>query len=123
MVRTVVDDFFNFKRKDKEFLERLRKLQDISKRREVLYEELNNFLKLYNVSKSEISEFSARGLNLFLYSQYLFQKEEKIDFGLCENFKMWYNKEGEQMRCKSKKEYHQINCFGKKDKCEIIKRE
>ncbi len=122
MVRTIVDDFFKYKRRDENFMKLLKSAGDVEKRKEILYKELERFITSYNLSKSEIGELALQSENPFLYSQYLFQTEENIDFELCEYFRMWYNARGEQKRCAFKKEYHQIDCFGDRRRCKYQKK-
>ncbi len=119
MARTVIDDFFKYMKKNEEFMKILKSKKSVEERKKFLYDELEKFLKSYNLSKSGVGEFVFQNMNVFLYTQYLFQNKENVNFGICEYFKMWYNKRGEQRRCKLKKGYHQINCFGDLKKCEM----
>ncbi len=51
------------------------------------------------------------------YLAYLLQSKEGINFGLCKNIKMWFNKAGFQYRCQREETAIPVNCFGVLSKC------
>ncbi len=118
MVTTPIDKFCNYYRKKEEFLRELNSIQNVEERRRRLLEELNCFMVNYNVTKASLAEYElfSGHRHAGLYALYLFQKTTGIDFNICEHFKMWYNRHGEQQRCEK---IGRVRCLGDTRNCEL----
>jgi len=113
MVSTFIDKMCKELKRFK-LLELLKNENEIDKKIKKLDEILINF----NITKCSLKDLDFYQENGSFYLIYLIQNDG-IDFGICKNFKMWYNKNGEQRRCKLLGN-KQVNCFGNKNKCELL---
>jgi hypothetical protein len=113
MVVTFIDKVYK-ELKKYGVLDLLKEASDIGER----IKKLNEILINWNVTKCQLFELDFFQDYGSLYLEFLLQNESGINFGICENFKMWYNRQGVQMRCKNLKN-KQVMCFGNKNKCEI----
>ena len=82
---------------------------------------LNDILVDMNVTKNTICGVEMEHPGSILYLQYLLQLNHGINFGICEFFKVWKNREGWQYRCrldKGKNRRIQVRCQGSLSRCE-----
>ena len=83
---------------------------------------LNNILMNMNVTKCSLSDLESENPHASLYLTFLLQSEDGIYFDLCEHFKMWYNRNGEQKRCRFNTGPIQVACYASLDRCENFKK-
>lgn len=82
---------------------------------------LDNLLIEMNITKSTIHDIEISFSGAILHLKYILQSNNNINFGLCNDFKMWENKTGWQYGCrldKGKEERIQVYCYGNFKKCE-----
>jgi len=82
---------------------------------------LENIVVNMNVTKSTLADIDNEYPGTILYLKYLLQHNHNINFGICEYFKVWENREGWQYRCrldKGKGRRIQVWCYGNLTKCE-----
>ena len=61
---------------------------------------LNDLVIELSITKCTLTDLDFQNPGTSLYLTYILQKNEDIQFGFCEMFKMWKNKEGWQYGCK-----------------------
>lgn len=82
---------------------------------------LDNLLIEMNITKSTIYDIEISFSGAILHLKYILQSNKNINFGLCDDFKMWENKKGWQYGCrfdKGKGKRIQVYCYGNFKKCE-----
>lgn len=79
---------------------------------------LNKQVEITNIAKCDLSDIEKEYPGGTTYLMYLLQSEQNINFGLCQNFKIWYNRQGCQTRCK-KALQSRVYCEGLIKKCSL----
>lgn len=83
--------------------------------------ELNEIMIDMNITKSQLFQIEIEYPGTVLHLSYLLQKHEEIPFDICENYKVWKNKEGWQYGCRFDKGLQkriQVHCKGRVSFCE-----
>ena len=81
---------------------------------------LSELIRTVNIAKCELFDLDVENPFGSLYLMYLLQSKDKIPFGICESFKIWYNlEEGVRMSCIKKGNAYL--CKGLAKKCNIKK--
>jgi len=114
MVKTLANEIF------KEM--KLRQLMDTFKREDKNGNKsiLEGHLIEINITKCSMSDLDINEPGELHYLQYLLQSEGGINFGICEFYKVWKNKEGWQYGCyfdKGKGKRIQVGCDGFQNQC------
>jgi hypothetical protein len=84
---------------------------------------LDDILSDMNITKCTIRDVETSNPGAILHLEYLLQSQHNINFGLCDFFKVWRNKEGWQYGCmfdKGKNKRIQVYCYGSVFKCERV---
>jgi hypothetical protein len=63
---------------------------------------LSSALETVNIQKGDLLSLDMEISEGSLYLMYLLQKNDKISFGICKEFKIWFNLEGPRMCCNRK---------------------
>ncbi len=80
------------------------------------YKELSEIVKKANIGKAEINDLDNEIQFGSIYLAYLVQKNHDINLGLCEDYKIWNNRNGTRMCCSEKKGNAYI-CKGNENNC------
>lgn len=113
MVKRLSDEIFRNIRGDSTY-KRIDDIQSIPERIEVISMSLTEL----NITKSTLSDVETSETGTSSHLLYLLQEDSGIDLGLCPYYKLWYNRIGEQRRCRFNEGPVQVYCFGKIEKCE-----
>ncbi|MBI3190779.1 hypothetical protein HYZ41_03685 [archaeon] len=79
---------------------------------------LNYVVMEMNITKCSLSDLDIDRPGSVHHLVFLIQDMYKVDMGICPFYKMWYNKNGQQNRCRFNKGPVQVDCSGYKNMCE-----
>ena len=107
MVQSPID-YIHKEIKFRGFIEKLKSGKSVKEKVRIL----NDAVISMNITKCELADLESNYQNATLYLTFLLQSEDNIDFGVCPHYKMWYNRNGEQNRCRFNTGPTQVNCKG-----------
>lgn len=85
------------------------------------YEILDEQLGTVNITKCGLRELDLEEPYSSLYLAYLLEKNDKVPFAVCPEFKIWFSYAGCQMRCRHNVGPVRANCQGRVNLCPFSK--
>jgi len=70
-----------------------------------------------NITKCGLVELEKEYPEATTYLTYLLQSKDGVNFNVCPDFKVWYNRKGCQARCKHNQGPTQVHCRGSLKQC------
>lgn len=78
---------------------------------------LDRQVEITNITKCNLADIEKEYPGATTYLTYLLQSKNGIPFGLCPEFKAWYNRSGLQTRCRYNHGPVQVSCHGLLKNC------